>query len=183
MPPQPDPGSDEALWARFRQGDKSAFSKVFERRQPALLRFLGRIFQTLPYEELENIAHDAWIKLIGEDFDPARECKFSTWLTTKATEFALNERKRKRNTTSVPLTEDRSDPAEEQTPESTLEGKLRIKAVDEALDALPQVQRQAVILLIQGLSLKQIAEELCVPIGTIKSRLSRATKTLKKRVK
>jgi RNA polymerase sigma-70 factor (ECF subfamily) len=47
-----------------------------------------------------------------------------------------------------------------------------------ALAALPRAQREAVVLQGLGLGVAEIARELGVPVGTVKSRLSRARAAL-----
>ncbi|MCH8241880.1 MAG: sigma-70 family RNA polymerase sigma factor [Planctomycetes bacterium] len=55
--------------------------------------------------------------------------------------------------------------------------------VAEALDRLPQLQQIVVTLrVIGGLSYKQIAQELDIPVGTVQSRLVRGRRELTKRL-
>jgi RNA polymerase sigma-70 factor (ECF subfamily) len=73
-----------------------------------------------------------------------------------------------------------SDPASSATPAiSTDERGDRSRRLAEAVAKLPDGQREAVHLrFADGLSLAEIAEVLHVPVGTVKSRLSLATRTL-----
>ena len=55
--------------------------------------------------------------------------------------------------------------------------------VQAAIDALPESYRLAVLLSdVEGLSYKEIAEDLDIPIGTVMSRLHRGRKTLQKQL-
>jgi RNA polymerase sigma-70 factor (ECF subfamily) len=59
------------------------------------------------------------------------------------------------------------------------EGQAELLSVQKALAALPEEQRMAVALvLIEGLSYKEAAEALDVPIGTLTSRLARGREAL-----
>lgn len=59
-------------------------------------------------------------------------------------------------------------------PEQQLLDKLRREDIERALDALPEVYRVAVIMVeVQGFSYAEAAESLNVPVGTVRSRLSR----------
>ncbi|MFJ2646554.1 RNA polymerase sigma factor [Streptomyces sp. NPDC087420] len=63
------------------------------------------------------------------------------------------------------------------------EGGLLAMAVAETLDGLPEAQRQALVLRYYvDLSVPQIAEELGIPVGTVKSRLFAAAKLMRERL-
>lgn len=59
-------------------------------------------------------------------------------------------------------------------PEQQLLEKLRREDIERALDALPEVYRVVVMMVeVQGFSYAEVAESLNVPVGTVRSRLSR----------
>lgn len=61
------------------------------------------------------------------------------------------------------------------------ESELHSMAVDQALAALPEEQRTAVVLvLVEGLSYAEAAELLQVPLGTLTSRLARGRNALQR---
>lgn len=63
------------------------------------------------------------------------------------------------------------------------EAQLRLLSVQKAMAALPEEQRLAVALvLVEGLSYKEAAEALDVPIGTLTSRLARGREALQKQL-
>ncbi|MBU6444212.1 MAG: RNA polymerase sigma factor [Alphaproteobacteria bacterium] len=63
--------------------------------------------------------------------------------------------------------------------ERLAESRLALKAVNAALQDLPPEQRQAVILvLVEGVSYRDAADILNIPIGTVTSRISRARAAL-----
>jgi len=63
--------------------------------------------------------------------------------------------------------------------ERLAESRLALKAVNGALQDLPREQREAVILvLIEGVSYREAADLLNIPIGTLTSRISRARAAL-----
>ena len=60
------------------------------------------------------------------------------------------------------------------------EEPLKLKALEKAMQIIPDTQRVAVILAgVEGLSYEEISEQLNVPVGTIKSRVSRGRVALK----
>lgn len=64
-------------------------------------------------------------------------------------------------------------------PEQELVNKLLRKDIERALDSLPDGFRTVVVLVeIQGYAYAEVAEMLCIPVGTVRSRLSRARSLL-----
>ena len=63
----------------------------------------------------------------------------------------------------------------------TQAAKLEMRDLDRAIGQLPDEQRQVVLLIgLEGLRYEQVAEILDVPVGTVRSRLSRARETLRR---
>lgn len=68
-------------------------------------------------------------------------------------------------------------------PDNASEAQLRMWSVQKAMATLPEEQRLAVALvLVEGLSYKEAAEALDVPIGTLTSRLARGREALQKQL-
>jgi RNA polymerase sigma-70 factor, ECF subfamily len=60
---------------------------------------------------------------------------------------------------------------------------LTLRDLQSALDKLPDEQRQVVLLIgLEGMRYEEVAEILDVPVGTIRSRLSRAREALRERM-
>ncbi len=60
---------------------------------------------------------------------------------------------------------------------------LHFRELKQALDELPDEQRAVLLLVsLEGLSYKQVAQVLAIPVGTVMSRLSRAREQLRKRL-
>jgi RNA polymerase sigma factor (sigma-70 family) len=66
-------------------------------------------------------------------------------------------------------------PSDEDTPEATLLRRAESSTVRTVLDKLPRPLREMLVLReLEGLSYRQIAETIAMPIGTVMSRLARA---------
>jgi RNA polymerase sigma-70 factor (ECF subfamily) len=67
------------------------------------------------------------------------------------------------------------------SPEDALLARVLDEEVERALEKLPDAFREAVILCdLQGLSYAEAAQQLGVPIGTVRSRLSRGREILRR---
>lgn len=83
--------------------------------------------------------------------------------------------------TAAPFDEQvHTDIAESQDPETLLLRKADGQSLHRALEELPMPFREVLVLLeVEGLSYKEIAEVLSIPIGTVMSRLARARQRLR----
>jgi RNA polymerase sigma-70 factor (ECF subfamily) len=124
----------------------------------------------------EDLAQEVFLTAFVHlrSFDSTRSA-FSTWLFTIARNKCLNERKRRRPTSATP-----PEPAWTRTPDTEAAGAELARQLDEALAALPFEQRAAFVLAeIHGRTLQEVADIEGVPVGTVKSRLSRAKARLR----
>ena len=183
-PGQPDPdsaGGDPAsleLVRRAQAGELAAFNSLVLRHQDAVyslaLRFLGS------REAAEDAAQEAFIRAY-RNLRSFRGERFRSWLFSIAANVARDELRRRRPQRSLDearddpdaLSIDPADPGP--SPEAeTLRGELR-RALERALLELPEDWRMVVILSdVHGLSYEEVAKTAGIPVGTVKSRLSRA---------
>jgi len=95
-----------------------------------------------------------------------------------ATNVALDALRRERETVDIdalPLA------AADAGPEATMEGTERGERVQQAVLALPPASRAVLVLReYEGLSYREIADTLDIPIGTVMSRLNYARNRLRK---
>lgn len=76
--------------------------------------------------------------------------------------------------------EDRVDPTP--APPELIDDARRRHAVAEAIEALPTGQRDAIVLLLEGLSYREIGKRLGISDGTTSARITRARQTLRRRL-
>jgi RNA polymerase sigma-70 factor (ECF subfamily) len=183
---------DAQLMLRVKRGDKQAFATLVEKYKQPVLNLIVRMIQD--ETEAEDIAQNVFIQVHKSSARYAASAKFVTWLFTIARNLCLNEiRRRSRHPTdsldaparegeesSVPQHEDTGATA---PAELLVQHELQRK-IDEALAALPENQRTAILLCRQGeLSYEDIAEVLDCSLSATKSLIHRGRETLKARLK
>lgn len=166
--------SDVELLRKVAQGDRQALGSLYDRHAGALLALGQRIIGR--QRELEDLVHDVFLEAwrMAGDYDPSRS-SVKTWLCVRMRSRCL-DRVRSHDYA-------RTDPLPEVEPSRT-DGDRSADAAERALDgarvwalleALPDGQRQVLELgYFRGLSFQEIANELGIPLGTVKSRVGAA---------
>jgi RNA polymerase sigma-70 factor (ECF subfamily) len=190
MPDQPD--ADAALMLRVQRGDRAAFTGLVQKYQQPVFNFILRTVRD--ETEAEDLAQNTFIQVWKSAQRYRANARFSTWLFTIARNLSLNEiRRRTRHPAdsldgfargddehAAPQIEDRTAP---QPPAELLHGELAAK-LDEALAALPENQRTAILLCQRDeLSYEEIAAVLGCSLPATKSLIFRGRETLKARLK
>ena len=130
--------------------------------------------------EAEDVVQDACVRamraLASLRDDNARAWLFTivrnTWYTRVSRRAAMME-----GTSMDAARDDRPDDALD--PEERLLQQRTVERVRAAIEQLPDEFREVIVLReIEGLSYREIAAVVCVPIGTVMSRLSRARERL-----
>lgn len=187
--------TDAELIAIHLAGDEKAFDVLVERHTPGVRAFLmrGQLQDLEPderYEVVSDLVQEAWMRVLrhAKNFNP--EKKFTTWLFTIALNLVRNYyRDRKRRALRLPLVQ-LSSIREEliQRADETLQPDVLCEQRD-SLENLSKylskhAPRENVVVLelreMQGYTYEEIAEWLCIPIGTVKSRLSRVRAVVKR---
>ena len=177
--------SDEELVEACQAGEASAFDVLVarweDRIRGAAFRFLGS------EEEARDVAQEAFLKAYRALDGFKREARFSSWLYQIATNLCRDRlrRRKARATVSLEALEETGPVMEETRPgahERLLERDLA-RAVRRAIHALPEEQREVVILKeYQELTFLEIAQALDVPVSTVKTRLYRGLGQLRLRL-
>jgi RNA polymerase sigma-70 factor, ECF subfamily len=160
---------------RVLGGDVESFRLLVTKYQDRLFCLIRNLVSDA--HDAEDVAQEAFLAAYGSlaSYDPARAA-FSTWLFTIARNKCRNARKRRRPAVLDELPEPTGAPA----PDAALAEAEWFRQLDEALAALPFEQRTAFVLSeIQGLPLGEVGRIEGVPLGTVKSRVSRAKARLR----
>ncbi len=176
--------SDEELLRLMLAGDGDAFEALYDRRQGSVYRFALRMSGLT--EIAEDVTHDVFIALMrdGHQFDPARGT-VAGYLLGIARHRVLKRLWRERSFVSMSVgAEDGGEKFDEQLvadadPFADLTRSETVDLVRQAVLALPEHYREVVALCSLGeMSYEQAAEALGCPVGTVRSRLSRAREIL-----
>ncbi len=170
---------DDTLMQRIATGDEEAFRLLVARWEQPVLGFLVHMLSSV--DEAQDLAQDTFLKV----FDQARryrpEGRFRSWLLRIAgnqARSALRRRKVLRWVNFDLRSHDLATPDDD--PARHLERQETTLRVQRAVAALPERQRQAVVLKrFQGCSYKEIAEILDTTVPAVESLLQRAAAALR----
>ncbi|MBN8225740.1 MAG: RNA polymerase sigma factor [Xanthomonadales bacterium] len=174
---------DEALMLAWAGGDARAFETLYQRHRGPLFRFLLGQLRDRPLAE--EIYQDVWQRVIAARAGWRPEAAFSTWLYRIAHNRLNDHWRAQRHRPPAPADADLRTAAlaDPDDPESLAGDEQTRRRLQQALDELPQEQREAVLLrLQQELSLEEIGTITGVGRETVKSRLRYALDKLRARL-
>jgi RNA polymerase sigma-70 factor (ECF subfamily) len=175
--------TDEAIVARLAVGDTREFPVLVDRYRKrvfaVLLRATGR------RQDAEDLFQETWIRVArrAASFDPERP--FAGWIARIATNLAIDWMRATRTRANVAgvIDHEASDRAPSNTPNAVdgLVAENEWRSVSDALGKLPERMREAIMLrYFEGQSEDAMADQLGIPHGTVKSRLSSAIAALRR---
>ncbi len=171
---------------RAKNRDEQAFLALIQRCLFVIRAVIGKYIRNITgYEEediMKMVIVYAWEKIT--EFRGGEEA-FKCWLRRKTQWICLDLlQKQKQEGKTIPLgpsndnsSYDPPDPAP--NPLEELAQKEKLEAVQNAMNALPEQYKRVISLTYRGLSYKEIAEILNIPIGTVMSRLNRGKEQIK----
>ncbi|GIW74236.1 MAG: DNA-directed RNA polymerase sigma-70 factor [Phycisphaerales bacterium] len=176
--------TDEGLFERYRAGDLEAFRELVERYRNDLLRFLYRL--TGSQHAAEDVFQETFLQVhhSAASFDTSR--RFKPWLFTiaanKGRDFLRKKGRRPASELDAPIASDGQGATfvdlmevDVPAPDAGLEREELERLVQDAVQRLTPTLREILLLAyFQRLSYAQIADDLQIPLGTVKSRLHAA---------
>ena len=167
---------EKRLIVRLKRGDKDAFAELVEQYGASLHRLVRRYASPDDADDLtQEIFLEVWRGIGGF----RGEAALSTWLYRIAVNRCLRHCGRSKGET-VPLEEERDSDPHDDAPYRLAVKSETANRVHCAVSKLPDGQRDVVILCeLQGLTYGECAAVLEIPLGTVKSRLSNATRKLR----
>lgn len=186
MPPgtqsrQPDGLDDDlCLIDQVLAGKRFVFETLVRRHERRVFRVTLAVLGN--FEDAEEAMQDAFIKAYRHLQDFRRESRFSTWLTR----IAVNEALQKRQARKPDVALDEAREIESSSlprnfepwsadPETQYGRKEARQIVEKAIQSLPEIYREALVLRdLEGMSAEEAAATLEVTVPALKSRLLRA---------
>jgi RNA polymerase sigma-70 factor (ECF subfamily) len=183
--------ADAALVLSIASGDRKALAALYDRHGSAMLGLGVRVLRNR--RDAEDVLHDVFIEVWrrAHTYDPGR-ASVRGWLFLMMRSRSLDKRKSAAvsrstslETTGLDAVATKSSELGASSSAGTSSGDAAPLALDHkraiaALAKLPEAQ-QAVLILgyFEGLSSSEIATELDLPIGTVKSRVAAAMRALR----
>ena len=169
--------TEQALIRQCQAGDSEAFGRLVKRFAG---RAIGAAYALLGnHDDALDASQDAFVRAWRNIRRFDGRSKFYTWYSTVLRNVCISRLRRKRHRT-VELELDPPGPAEQTDPSVLAERNERTEALWKAILQLSLHHREILVMShFQGLSYKEIASELGVPIGTVMSRLHNARKGLR----
>ena len=168
--------TDGELVRGARKGEERSFGLLVERYQRAAYAVAYSV--TGRREDAEDAAQESFLVAL-ERLDECRNPeRFAGWLMTIVRNRSRNLVRREvlRETDPVPI----GASSRTRTPEEEVEHFELQDVLKAALDALPEVQRQVVLLHdLEGWKHREIAEQIGIPSGTVRSHLHFARRALR----
>src|SRR5947207_5045946 len=181
LPPAPEAPSDESLLTRLRAGEIAAGEVLVGRYCQPLMRYLQRL--TGNDHVAEELHQQTWLSVLDhlDRFDAGSSSGgFKAWLfriaTNKANDLWRSRGREKTAKEGLKLV------TEEEGPEASfrMEGTEQEQKLKRAIDALPENQKQVLLLrYYSGLKFVEIAEMLGCPLNTALGRMHKAMQKLK----
>jgi len=184
--PAAQPATPDSLIEQCLSGDQVAWDTIVRQNWRKVFnvayKFVGK------HDEAEDLTQDIFLKIFRslDTFD--RRANFQTWLISVSRNLCIDHyrsvRKERETIDRGVDASDLSPATPEPGPIAALEQRDRVVLLRQAMAALPETLRTAVLLRdIQELSYQEIADKLRLPEGTVKSRINRGRTELARQIR
>ena len=130
--------------------------------------------------DAEDLVQETYLKALRSfaSFQPGTN--FRAWIFRILRNTFLGSRSKLEQRMTLAVDSEDDLPATTATPETLLIGRFDIDAARSAIEELPVIFREAILLCdVEEASYREMAEILSIPIGTVMSRLARARKMVR----
>lgn len=175
------PLEDRDLIARAKNGDKTAFGELVRVHQGMALRVAYLVLRD--HAEAEDVTQDAFVKAYRSLHRFRAEEPFRPWLLKIVRNESLNRSRSRvrRERLAVRVANDPVSGDAASSPETELLAGERRDLLLGLIEGLPLRYREVVVhRYLLGLPERETAQVLRIPVGTVKSRASRALERLRR---
>jgi RNA polymerase sigma-70 factor (ECF subfamily) len=183
--------NDEALMARYQQGEVAAFAELVERHEKKLWNFIRRFVADATIAE--DLLQEVFLRVIRSAAEWHPSAKFSTWIYTIARNLCTDSARRGAFRKTDSLDQTPGAPSDESGPhridrvaspsgnaEQAAMNREIASRVDVALAALPVEQREVFLMReVMDMSFAEIATVTRASEPTVKSRMRYALERLR----
>lgn len=173
-----DADADRYLLDRIGEGDECSLAELYARYASVVFSFI--LARTSDRGVAEEVSADVWLGCWRSARAFRGNSQVLTWLLGIA-KRQLHTHTRGKRLPQVPLGQDTTEiPAEQDDPAELVVSADMTAALVDALDALPSDLTEVVRLAwLHELPYDEIAPVIGIPVGTVKSRVSRARRMLR----
>jgi RNA polymerase sigma-70 factor (ECF subfamily) len=167
----------------FARGDGEAFSSLLGRYRNPVFVFILRSVRDR--SRAEDVLQETWLKVVRGATTYRPQTSFRNWLYAVARNLCIDSARRMEHRDAAPLEDVRAQrfPDGGPSPDQVAHGQEVRVRLEQALDALPEEQREVFVLREYcGVGFKEIATITQATEGTVKSRMRYALETLRKRL-
>jgi RNA polymerase sigma-70 factor (ECF subfamily) len=176
---------DREVVRRVQGGETEAFEVLVEKYKRKTFRLAFGVLRD--QEEALDVSQEAFVKAYRSLPKFKGDSAFYTWLFRITMNLALDRRRQRiarakslGGEAVTPEEWERTAVSSDTPPDEEAVSADRRARIGQALESLPEHHRAIIILSdIQGLSYREIAEVLAIPMGTVMSRLHNARKRLR----
>ena len=137
-------------------------------------------------DDAEDLVQETYVKALKGFSSFRLGTNFRAWIYRILRNTFLTSRTGLKETATLPIDPEESQsvvPADRDTPESIFMDRSNQGWLQHAIEELPVHYREILLLCdMEEMSYQEISEMLCIPMGTVMSRLSRARKALRSRL-
>ena len=174
-PIEPARTEDEWLAVRCQLGEPAAFDELIERWHRPLWTYVRRL--SGDDEAAREVVQDAWLRVLRGISRLRDGTRLRAWLFGIARR-TLMDRLREQYARPAGADSDVADLPDDAQDDGREDD---LQALESGLSELPVLERETLTLFyLKELSLSEVAEALSVPVGTVKSRLFRARRMLRR---
>ncbi len=178
--------TDASLVQRVIDGDLNAYNGLVVRYQRQVYNLAYRMLSNA--EDAGDIVQETFIRAYGALASFRQNASFLTWLYKIASNLCIDLLRSRRSKGTLSLDfelEEGREPAADRSysPENTVVRGAVGQIVNKAVMNLPEKYRVVVVMRhLQGMSVDEIADQLALPSGTVKTHLFRAREMLRERL-